>query len=497
MTEEKIWRKRSAMGYEEPLIIEKSVAGQEGFSVCPEEPKVEPKKIIPEKLLRKAPLDLPEVGEQEVVRHYSRLSTWNYSVDHGFYPLGSCTMKYNPKLNEFTAGLPGFAGLHPESPEALSQGTLELWARLESALAEICGMDAATIQPCAGAHGELTGMLLVRAYFDSRKEKRTKILLPDTAHGTNPASAALAGFDVVEVETQNGMLTPELLAPYLDGSVAGLMLTNPNTLGLFETHIAKIAEAVHAVGGLLYMDGANLNALMGIARPGDMGVDVMQMNLHKTFSTPHGGGGPGSGPVAVKKILEPFLPNPRVVKDGDVYRLDCARPSSIGRMTGWFGNVLVWVKGFTYILRMGRDGLKRATELAVLNANYIRAKLKDHYQITYPDACMHEAVFSDKGFPNEIITMDIAKRLIDYGFHPPTIYFPLVIHGALMIEPTETESKDRMDEFIAALIKIRREAETDPQLLKSAPSKTPVSRLDEVNAARHPVLCWAGEEPEK
>ena len=340
-------------------------------------------------------------------------------------------------------------------------------------------------------------MLLFRAYFDDRKETRTKILLPDTAHGTNPASAVLAGFEVVEVETQNGMLTPELLKPYLDNTVAGLMLTNPNTLGLFETHIAKIAEAVHAAGGLLYMDGANLNALMGIARPGDMGVDVMQMNLHKTFSTPHGGGGPGSGPVAVKKILEPYLPNPRVVRDGETFRLDCARPKSIGRMTGWFGNALVWVKAFTYILRMGRDGLKRASELAVLNANYIRAKLKDHYQITYPDACMHEAVFSDKGFPNEIITMDIAKRLIDYGFHPPTIYFPLVIHGALMIEPTETECKDRMDEFVGALIKIRREAETEPQLLKSAPARTPVSRLDEVSAARHPVLGWAAEEPEK
>ena len=494
MSPEKNWRKRGSIGYEEPLIFEKSVPGQEGFQVSADEPQTDPGKIIPKNLLRKNKPGLPEVGEAEVVRHYSRLSTWNYSVDHGFYPLGSCTMKYNPKINEFTAALPGFAGIHPEAPESLSQGMLELWLRLERDLAEICGMDAATIQPCAGAHGELTGMLLFRAYFDDKKQKRTKILLPDTAHGTNPASATLAGFDVVEVETQNGMLTPDLIKPHLDESVAGLMLTNPNTLGLFETHIGKIADMIHAAGGLLYMDGANLNALMGIARPGDMGVDVMQMNLHKTFSTPHGGGGPGSGPVAVKKILEPYLPNPRVVKDVDGYKLDCNRPKSIGRMTGWFGNSLVWVKAFTYILRMGKDGLKLASQIAVLNANYIRAKLREHYQISYPDSCMHECVFSDKGLPNEVTTMDIAKRLIDYGFHPPTIYFPLVIHGSIMVEPTETESKARIDEFIAAMIKIKEEAQTQAELLKSAPLKTPVARLDEVAAARHPVLCWAGDE---
>jgi glycine dehydrogenase subunit 2 len=497
MSEEKSWRKRGSMGYEEPLIFEKSTAGQEGFLVVEPEDKSAAKKIVPEKLLRKTELKLPEVGEQEVVRHYSRLSTWNCSVDHGLYPLGSCTMKYNPKINEFTAMLPGFGGLHPESPEEFSQGMLELWYRLENALAEICGMDAVTIQPCAGAQGELTGMLLFRAYFDDRGEKRTKILLPDTAHGTNPASAALAGFEVVEVATQNGLLTPEQIKPHLDSSVAGLMLTNPNTLGLFETHIAKIAELIHSAGGLLYMDGANLNALMGMARPGDMGVDVMQMNLHKTFSTPHGGGGPGSGPVAVKKFLEPFLPNPRVMKDGAKFKLDCARPKSIGRLTGWYGNVLVWVKAFTYILRMGSDGLKLASELAVLNANYIRAKLRGHYQISHPDTCMHECVFSDKGLPNEIITMDVAKRLIDYGFHPPTVYFPLVIHGAIMIEPTETESKQRIDEFIDAMVRIKQEAEQDPELVKGAPHKTPVSRLDEVAAARHPVLCWGGPVSDK
>jgi len=496
MSEEKLWRKRGSMSYEEPLIFEKSVAGQEGFQVSSQAPAADAEKIIPKQLLRKSRAELPEVGEQEVVRHYSRLSTWNYGVDHGFYPLGSCTMKYNPKINEFTASLPGFAMLHPEAPESLAQGTLELWHRLEEDLAEICGMDAASIQPCAGAHGELTGMLLFRAYFDDKGQKRSKILLPDTAHGTNPASAALAGFEVVEVETQSGLLTPELVKPHLDGSVAGLMLTNPNTLGLFETHVAKIAELVHAAGGLLYMDGANLNALMGIARPGDMGVDVMQMNLHKTFATPHGGGGPGSGPVAVKKILEPYLPNPRVVKKGGHYRLDCDRPKSIGRMTGWYGNALVWVKAFTYILRMGKDGLKLASRLAVLNANYIRARLREHYQITYPDSCMHECVFSDKGMPNEVTTMDVAKRLIDYGFHPPTIYFPLVIHGAIMVEPTETESKSRIDEFISAMIKIKEEAAATPELLKSAPLKTPVSRLDEVAAARKPVLCWSVAESE-
>jgi len=497
MSEEKIWRKRGSMPYEEPLIFEKSVPGQEGFQVAAEKPETIPETVIPKKLLRKSKPEIPEVAEPEVIRHYSRLSTWNYSVDHGFYPLGSCTMKYNPKLNEFTAALPGFAGLHPEAPENMLQGILELWYRLEKYLAEICGMDACTIQPCAGAHGELTGMLLFRAYFDDRGQKRTKILLPDTAHGTNPASATLAGFEVKEVETQNGMLTPEMVKPHLDETVAGLMLTNPNTLGLFETHIGKIAEMVHSSGGLLYMDGANLNALMGIARPGDMGVDVMQMNLHKTFSTPHGGGGPGSGPVAVKKMLEPYLPNPRLKQESGQFRLDCDRPKSIGRMTGWFGNALVWVKAFTYLLRMGKDGLKLASELAVLNANYLRAKLREHYQITYPDACMHECVFSDKGLPNQITTMDVAKRLIDFGFHPPTIYFPLVFHGAIMVEPTETESKARLDEFISAMLKIRQEAETSPEILKAAPLKTPVARLDEVAAARHPVLCWAGTEPDK
>jgi len=497
MTEEKTWRKRGSMPYEEPLIFEKSVPGQQGFQISEREPAIAAGKIIPQNLLRKTPANLPEVGEPEVVRHYSRLSTWNYSVDHGFYPLGSCTMKYNPKINEFTASLPGFANLHPETRENLTQGILELWHRLEKALAEICGMDAVTIQPCAGAQGELTGMLLFRAYFDELKQNRTKMLLPDTAHGTNPASAALAGFDVVEVETQNGLLTPELIRPHLDQTTAGLMLTNPNTLGLFETHIKKIADLVHSAGALLYMDGANLNALMGIARPGDMGVDVMQLNLHKTFSTPHGGGGPGSGPVAVKKFLEPYLPNPRVVKERENFRLDCTRPKSIGRLTGWYGNALVWIKAFTYILRMGRDGLKKASELAVLNANYLRSRLRDYYQITYPDSCMHECVFSDKGFPNEITTIDIAKRLIDYGFHPPTVYFPLVIHGALMIEPTETESKSRLEEFIDALIKIKEEASAEPELVKSAPLKTPVARLDEVAAARHPVLCWSGEEPDE
>ncbi len=322
----------------------------------------------------------------------------------------------------------------------------------------------------------------------------TKVLLPDTAHGTNPASAALAGFEVVEVQTENGLLTPEAIKPHLSSELAGLMLTNPNTLGRFEKHIEEISKLVHSCGGLVYMDGANLNALMGIARPGDMGVDVMQMNLHKTFSTPHGGGGPGSGPVAVKKVLEPFLPVPRVKKEGDRLVLDCDRPKSIGRLTAWFGNALIWVRGFTYMLRMGKDGLKLASELAVLNANYIRAKLKDHYHIPYPDACMHEAVFSDHGFPGEVTTMEIAKRLIDYGFHPPTIYFPLVVHGALMIEPTETEGKARMDEFIAALLKIRDEAEANPELVKSAPHHTPVARLDEVSAARHPVLRYNPKE---
>jgi len=493
MSEEKIWRKRGAMPWEEPLIFEKSVPGQCGFQIS-DEPEIDAEKLIPKKLVRKKPAEIPELAEAEVVRHFSRLSSWNYSLDHGFYPLGSCTMKYNPKLNEFIAGDEGFAELHPESPENLSQGMLELWYRLEQSLAEICGMDAVTIQPCAGAQGELCGMLMLRTYFDDRGEKRTKVLLPDTAHGTNPASAKIAGFEVVEVQTENGLLTPDMIKPHLSSDLAGLMLTNPNTLGLFEKHISEISQMIHKSGGLVYMDGANLNALMGIARPGDMGVDVMQLNLHKTFSTPHGGGGPGSGPVAVKKILEPYLPVPRLAKSRDQFSFDCNQPKSIGRMTAWYGNALIWVRAFSYILRMGKDGLKEASELAVLNANYIRAKLKALYHIPYPDACMHECVFSDHGFPAGITTMEIAKRLLDYGFHPPTIYFPLVIHGALMIEPTETESKARLDEFISALVKIREEAENSPELLKSAPHRTPVARLDEVSAARHPILRFNQKE---
>ena len=497
MSRDKIWNKRGAFPWEEELIFEKSQPGQQGWQVVDEEPQINPPDVIPKELLRKEPAQLPEVGEVEVVRHFSRLSSWNFGVDHGFYPLGSCTMKYNPKLNEFLAGLEGFAQLHPELPEELAQGMLELWWRLEDALVKITGMDYATLQPCAGAQGELCGMLLIRAYFEDRGEKRSKVLIPDTAHGTNPASATLAGFDVVEVKTEQGILTPELIKPHLDDKVSALMLTNPNTLGLFEKHIAEVAELVHQAGGLVYCDGANLNALMGIALPADMGVDVMQLNLHKTFSTPHGGGGPGSGPVVVKKILEPYLPVPRVVKDGDKYHLDCARPKSIGRLTCWYGNVLVWVKAFAYILRMGRDGLKRASELAVLNANYLRAKLKEYYHIPYPDICMHECVFSDRGFPNQITTMDIAKRLLDYGFHPPTIYFPLVVKGALMIEPTETESRQRIDQFVEALVQIKKEAEENPELVKTAPHRTPVARLDEVKAARHPVLRWKGSREEK
>ena len=488
------WDKRGNLPWSEPLVFEKSSSGHPGYQVVNENPKLRPEELIPEKLVRKNPAELPELGEPEVIRHYSRLSTWNYSVDHGFYPLGSCTMKYNPKLNEFNAMLTGFSGLHPESTEEMTQGMLELWYCLEKALAEICGMDAVTLQPCAGAQGELCGMLLCKAYFKDRGENRTKILLPDTAHGTNPASAVLAGFEVVEVKTENGLLTPKQIQPDLNKELAGVMLTNPNTLGLFEKHIKEISALVHSAGGLVYMDGANLNALLGITKPGEMDVDVMQMNLHKTFSTPHGGGGPGSGPVAVKKILEPYLPVPRVNKEGEKFFLECAFPKSIGRLTAWYGNVLVWVKAFSYIMRMGRDGLKKVSELAVLNANYLREKLRKFYHIPYSDFCMHECVFSDKGFPNEITTMEIAKRLMDYGFHPPTIYFPLVVHGALMIEPTETESKARLDEFISALVKIREEAEHNPELVKTSPHHTPVAKLDEVSAARHPVLRWKKEE---
>jgi glycine dehydrogenase subunit 2 len=434
----------------------------------------------------------PEVSEVEAIRHFTRLSTWNYAIDHGMYPLGSCTMKYNPRINELVARIEGLAWAHPYQPEALAQGSMEVMSRLEAALAEISGMDAVTLQPAAGAHGELTGILLIRALLEKRGNPRKKILIPDSAHGTNPASAAIAGYAVENIPSSaTGMLDVAALARLVDRDVAALMVTNPNTLGVFEENIMQAAEILHAKGAMLYMDGANMNALVGIARPGDFGVDVLHLNLHKTFSTPHGGGGPGAGPVAVKKPFEPFLPVPRLKRSGKKWAYDYRRKHSIGRVRAFYGNFGVLVRALAYILAHGGPGLRNATVDAVLNAVYIRKQLEPYFDLPYASPNMHEVVFSDERQAKlGVRTGDLAKRLIDYGFHPYTVSFPLIVHGALMIEPTETEGKLELDQFIAAMISIAKEVETDPQLVKNAPYGTRTSRVDEVTAARKPVLRW-------
>lgn len=478
---------------DEALIFEKSAPGRVGIGPAhPDVPMADPGKAIGAKFLRKGIEGFPDLSEMDAARHYTRLSQWNFGLDSGFYPLGSCTMKYNPKINETAARLPGFSMLHPYQPEELSQGALELMHTLESYLAEITGMEAITLQPSAGAHGELCGLLMMAAYFKSGGRPRTKIIIPDTAHGTNPASSHLAGFKVVPVKTEGkGALTAEMVEAVMDEDTAGLMLTNPNTIGLFERNIKEISEVVHSKGGLVYCDGANMNAIMGLVKLGEIGVDVVQLNLHKTFSTPHGGGGPGSGPVGVGKALEPFLPGPRIKKDGAEYSLDYNRPLSIGRMKSFYGNFSIMVRAYSYIRRMGGAGLKRAAETAILNANYIKERLKGTYHLAFDEPCMHEAVFSDKiQLGSGISTMDIAKRLIDYGYHPPTVYFPLVVHGAIMIEPTETETVDTLDRFIDVMKAIAEEAKTNPQLLKDAPTKTKIRRVDETRAAREPILRW-------
>lgn len=480
---------------DEPLIFEKSSAKRKGVSVprsdCPE---INPQDVISKEFLRDDIKGFPEVSEIDVVRHFTRLSQWNFGVDTGFYPLGSCTMKYNPKINEDIARLHGFSMLHPYEPEELIQGALQLMYELKGFLAEISGMDTVTLQPAAGAHGELCGMLMIAEYFKEKGKPRKKVIIPDTAHGTNPASSHVAGFTVVSVKEENGgIITPEAIASVMDEDTAALMLTNPNTLGLFERHIKEIAEIVHKKGGFIYCDGANLNALMGIAKLGDMGVDVVQFNLHKTFSTPHGGGGPGSGPVGVKNTLEPFLPKPVIIKKGRRFSLDYNRPKSIGRLRTFYGNFGIMVRAYSYIRSMGPDGLKKASEMAVLNANYIKERLKNRYHLAYNKTCMHECVFSDKAqSEKDVHTLDIAKRLIDYGFHPPTIYFPLIVSGALMIEPTETETKETLDGFIDAMIKIANESEENPDVVKNAPHTTRLTRLDETRAARNPILRWKG-----
>ena len=479
------------------LIFEISRNGRCAFSLPESDVRRVPlEDLIPSHLLTKEEADLPEVSEVDVVRHYTLLSNKNYGVDTGFYPLGSCTMKYNPKINEDMSSLDCFANLHPYQPEDTVQGALALMYELDNMLSEISGMTRVSLQPAAGAHGEMTGLMIIKAYHENRGDtKRTKIIVPDSAHGTNPASAAVVGFDIIEVKSaKDGTVDMQSLKEALSDEVAGLMLTNPNTLGLFEKNIKEIANLVHEAGGLLYYDGANMNAIMGIARPGDMGFDVIHYNLHKTFSTPHGGGGPGSGPVGVKEHLVEFLPVPIVEKSGDRYFLDYEKPLSIGKVKSFYGHFGIMIRAYTYILAMGAAGLREASQKAVLNANYMMIRLKDHYKLPIEEVCMHEFVLGGlEEETNGVITLDIAKRLLDYGYHPPTIYFPLIVHEAMMIEPTETESRETLDEFIEALIKIAKEAKDDPNMLKEAPHNTAVRRIDEALAARSPILKWQKE----
>jgi glycine dehydrogenase subunit 2 len=471
----------------EPLLWEKGRKGRCGFSLPRRDVDSFP---LDEAFTGQGP-DFPDLSEVDVVRHYTRLAQWNFGVDTGMYPLGSCTMKYNPKTNERQASLPGFAGAHPLLPASLSQGALQMMFELGQYLAEITGMDATTLQPAAGAHGELTGMLLIHAFHQHNGGRRSKIIVPDTAHGTNPASAALCGYRPVPVASnEQGILSVEAIADVMDEDTAGIMVTNPNTLGLFEEDILAIAQIIHGKGGQVYCDGANVNAVMGVVKMGEIGVDVMQLNLHKTFSTPHGGGGPGSGPVCVKKHLESFLPVPRVIKENGSYILSEDYPQSIGKVQAFHGAFGVMIKAYSYIRTMGPKNLKKASQLAVLNANYIKEMLKRTLHLPYDRPCMHECVFSDKHQEaQKIATLDMAKRLMDYGFHPPTVYFPLVVHGAIMVEPTETECKEDLDQFIDAFKAIVSEAQEDPDVLHAAPKSCKVRRLDEVTAARKPCLA--------
>lgn len=481
------------MVFAEPTIFERGASGRVGYSLPPTEvPERDPGDELEEALIRQAEPLLPEVSELDVIRHFTRLSQWNYSIDTGLYPLGSCTMKYNPRVNEEVARMSGWAKLHPsQAPETL-QGALELMFHLQEYLGKISGMDAVSLQPAAGAHGEFAGLLMIRAYLATQGNPRKKVLIPDSAHGTNPASSTACGYEVVTLKSgPEGVLIPQTVAEAMSEDVAALMITNPNTLGLFEKHIGEIAEIVHRKGGLVYCDGANLNALVGKARVGDMGMDVLHFNLHKTFTTPHGGGGPGSGPVGVKKILEPFLPVPTITKKEGGYAFDYDRPKTIGKLKAFYGNFGMFVRAYTYIREMGEEGLKQVAERAVLNANYIKSKLTEDYHLPYPQTCMHECVFSDKK-QNEfgVKTINIAKRLMDYGYHPPTIYFPLVVAGAMMIEPTETESLQTLDRFIWSMKEIARECREDPKLLLEAPHVPKVRRLDEVKAARDPKYIY-------
>jgi glycine dehydrogenase subunit 2 len=476
------------------LIFEKTHEGRRGYSIPAQDvPSTPAERSVPAELVRREIAGFPEVSENNLVRHYTRLSTWNYGVDTGMYPLGSCTMKYNPKVNEAAARLGGFGGLHPLVPECAAQGALRIMHELQELLGEITGLPSVTLQPAAGAHGELTGMMMIRKRLEDRDGRpRSLVLIPDSAHGTNPSSAHFCGYEVREIRSgDRGNLSTDALAEAMTEDVAALMLTNPNTLGMFEDEIVKAAAIVHAKGGLVYCDGANMNALVGKARPGDFGVDVMHLNLHKTFSTPHGGGGPGSGPVVAAREMQPHLPAPVVVKAGDRFRLDFDRPKSIGRVKAFHGNFGMLVRAYAYIRALGPDGLRATAENAVLNANYVRVRLRERYEVPYDRVNMHEVVLSDhRQNAHGVTTLDIAKRLIDYGFHPPTIYFPLVVHGAIMVEPTESEGVDELDRFVDAMFAIADEAERDPELLKRAPVTTRRSRFDEAAAARKPILRW-------
>ena len=478
------------------LIFEISKAGRVAYSLpeC-DVPQKDINELIPEEFISTKELDLPEVSQLDVVRHFTLLSNKNYGVDTGFYPLGSCTMKYNPKINEDMARLDGFANIHPYQPQETVQGALRLMYELDEKLSEITGMAKMSLQPAAGAHGELTGLMIIKAYHEKKGEgHRNKIIVPDSAHGTNPASAALLGYKIVEVKSNShGLVDIEDFRKAIDDQVAGLMLTNPNTLGLFETNIKEIADLVHEAGGLLYYDGANTNAIMGKVRPGDMGFDIVHLNLHKTFTTPHGGGGPGSGPIGVRKDLIEFLPVPILNKKEDSYILDYDVPNSVGKVKSFYGHFATLVRAFTYILTMGGEGLERTSEIAVLNANYMMKKLKDYYYLPIDRVCKHEFVLGGLKETNlHVSTLDIAKRLLDLGYHPPTVYFPLIVNQAIMIEPTETESLETLDAFIEAMIQIAKEAEESPDLLKNAPHNTHVRRLDEAKAARNPMIKWEG-----
>jgi glycine dehydrogenase subunit 2 len=480
----------------EPLIFEQSSPGRQGFSLPESDvPALDVGEVIPDHWQRSA-LALPEVSELDVVRHFTRLSNRNYSIEHDFYPLGSCTMKYNPKVNDAAAGLPGFQFIHPHQPESTIQGALALIHGLSQLLMGITGYANCSLQPAAGAHGELCGVLMMRAHHVKQGNPRRKMIIPDSAHGTNPATAAMCGYTAIEVPSSDqGTVDLDALASLLDEDVAGLMLTVPNTLGLFEQDIMEICRMAHEVGALVYCDGANMNALLGSVQPAALGLDVLHLNLHKTFTTPHGGGGPGAGATCVNKTLEPYLPVPLVKEEDGAFAWDYDRPDSIGRIHSFYGNFLNQVRAYTYIRTLGDEGIKRAGEYAVLNGNYLKERLRDAYALRYDRTCMHEVVFAGlKEKAEGVRTLDVAKRMIDYGFHPSTVYFPLIVPEALMIEPTETENKDTLDRFIDALLAIAEEAQTAPGKLKDAPVSAPVRRLDETTAARRPNLRWEPAE---